>query len=33
MRVSVEINLGTRTVVEYLLSPVAKAFQEAGRER
>ncbi len=33
MQVSVEINLGTRTVMEYLLSPVAKAFQEAGRER
>jgi len=28
-----EINLGTRTVLEYLLSPVRKAWQEAGRER
>ena len=33
MRVSVEINWGTRTVVEYLLSSVRKAFQEAGWER
>ena len=33
MQVSAEINLGTRTVMEYLLSPVSKAFQEAGRER
>ncbi len=33
MQVSAEINWGTRTVVEYLLSPVRKAFQEAGRER
>jgi HlyD family secretion protein len=33
MQVSAEINLGTRSVLEYLLSPVTKAFQEAGRER
>jgi HlyD family secretion protein len=33
MQVSAEIHLGTRTVLEYLLSPVAKAFQEAARER
>jgi hemolysin D len=33
MQVSAEIHLGTRTVLEYLLSPVRKAFQEAGRER
>jgi len=33
MQVSAEINLGTRTVLEYLLSPVTKAFNEAARER
>ena len=33
MQVSAEINLGTRTVLEYLLSPVQKAFHEAARER
>jgi HlyD family secretion protein len=33
MQVSSEINLGTRTVLEYLLSPVQKAWHEAGRER
>jgi len=33
MQVSVEINLGTRSVMEYLLSPVTKAFKEAARER
>jgi HlyD family secretion protein len=33
MQVAAEINLGTRTVLEYLLSPVRKAFHEAGRER
>jgi hemolysin D len=33
MQASAEINLGTRTVLEYLLSPVRKAFHEAGRER
>ena len=33
MQISAEINLGTRTVLEYLLSPVRKAFHEAARER
>jgi hemolysin D len=33
MRVSAEINLGSRTVLEYLLSPVQKTVREAGRER
>jgi HlyD family secretion protein len=33
MQVAVEINLGTRTVLEYVLSPVQKAFHEAARER
>ena len=33
MQVVAEIHLGTRSVLEYLLSPVQKAFQEAGRER
>ena len=33
MQVTGEIHLGTRTVLEYLLSPVRKAFHEAGRER
>ena len=33
MQVSAEIHLGTRTVLEYLLSPLSKAFHEAGRER
>jgi hemolysin D len=33
MQVAAEINLGTRTVMEYLLSPVKKAFHEAARER
>jgi HlyD family secretion protein len=33
MQVAAEINLGTRTVLEYVLSPVRKAFREAGRER
>jgi HlyD family secretion protein len=33
MRASAEILLGTRTVAEYLLSPVRKAWHEAGRER
>lgn len=32
MEVSAEIRLGTRTVLEYLLSPVAAAASEAGRE-
>jgi len=33
MQTSAEIMLGTRTVMEYLLSPVKKAWHEAGRER
>ncbi len=33
MQVNAEINLGTRSVIEYLLSPVQKVAQEAGRER
>ncbi len=33
MQVDAEISLGDRTVMEYLLSPVRKAFHEAGRER
>lgn len=33
MQVAAEIKLGDRSIVEYLLSPVQKAFQEAARER
>ncbi|MFM9886069.1 MAG: HlyD family type I secretion periplasmic adaptor subunit [Burkholderiales bacterium] len=33
MQVAAEINLGQRTVIDYLLSPVSKAWHEAGRER
>jgi HlyD family secretion protein len=33
MQVTAEVNLGTRTVIEYLVSPLVKAFHEAGRER
>jgi len=33
MQVSAEIRLGERTVLEYILSPVTKAFSEAARER
>jgi HlyD family secretion protein len=33
MLVSAEIHLGTRSVLEYLLSPVQKVAHEAGRER
>ena len=33
MRVTAEIHLGTRSVLEYLLSPVTKTVMEAGRER
>jgi len=33
MQVAGEIHLGTRTVLEYLLSPVQKAFHDAARER
>jgi len=33
MQVVAEIHLGRRTVLDYLLSPVKKAWHEAGRER
>lgn len=33
MQVNAEIHLVTRTVLEYLLSPVQKIAREAGRER
>jgi HlyD family secretion protein len=33
MQVAAEIKQGTRTVMEYLLSPVSKALHEAARER
>jgi HlyD family secretion protein len=33
MQVSSEIHLGTRSVLEYVLSPVQKAWHEAGRKR
>ena len=33
MQTTAEILLGDRTVAEYLLSPVKKAWHEAGRER
>lgn len=33
MQVVAEIQQGQRTIMEYLLSPVQKAWQEAGRER
>jgi hemolysin D len=33
MQVTAEINLGTRTVLEYVLSPVQRTLHEAGRER
>lgn len=33
MQVTAEIHLGTRSILEYLLSPVTGAFQQAGRER
>jgi HlyD family secretion protein len=33
MQVSAEIHLGSRSVIEYLLSPVQKVVHEAGRER
>jgi len=31
--VNAEIRLGTRSVLEYLLSPVQRVAHEAGRER
>lgn len=33
MQTSAEIHLGERRVFEYLLSPVRRAWHEAGRER
>ena len=33
MQAMAEIRLGVRTVAEYLLAPVQKAWHEAGRER
>jgi HlyD family secretion protein len=33
MQVVAKIHLGTRSVLEYVLSPVRKAWHEAGRER
>lgn len=33
MQTSAEVLLGTRSVAEYLLSPIQKAWHEAGRER
>jgi HlyD family secretion protein len=33
MQVAAEIHLGTRTMMEYLLSPLQKAWHEAARER
>jgi HlyD family secretion protein len=33
MQTQAEIWLGDRTVMDYLLSPVRKAWQEAARER
>jgi HlyD family secretion protein len=33
MQITAEIHLGTRTVLEYLLSPVQRAVHEAARER
>jgi HlyD family secretion protein len=33
MQTHAEIRLGDRPVLEYLLSPVRKAWHEAGRER
>jgi hemolysin D len=33
MQVNAEIHLGTRSVLEYLLSPVQKITHETGRER
>jgi HlyD family secretion protein len=33
MQVSAEIHLGTRSVMEYLLSPLRKTIHESGREQ
>jgi HlyD family secretion protein len=33
MLVNAEIHLGTRSILEYLLSPIQKVVHEAARER
>ena len=33
LQVAAEVKLGTRSILEYLLSPVQQAFHESGRER
>ncbi|MEW5994654.1 MAG: HlyD family type I secretion periplasmic adaptor subunit, partial [Candidatus Zixiibacteriota bacterium] len=33
MVVTAEIQIGTRSVLEFLLSPISRALDEAGRER
>jgi hemolysin D len=33
MLVNAEIHIGTRSVLEYFLSPIQKVAHEAGRER
>jgi HlyD family secretion protein len=33
MQATAEINLGSRSVLEYLLSPLQRIAHEAGRER
>jgi HlyD family secretion protein len=33
MQVAAEVHLGSRPVIEYLLSPIQKTLHEAGRER
>jgi HlyD family secretion protein len=33
MQVNAEIHLGTRSVIDYLTSPIEKVAYEAGRER
>jgi hemolysin D len=33
MQVPAKINLGSRTVLDYLLSPIQKTMYQAGRER
>lgn len=33
MQVAAEVKLGSRSVMEYLLSPIQRAFHDAGRER
>jgi hemolysin D len=33
MAVQAEIRTGTRRIIQYLLSPIMKTVEEAGRER